>query len=85
MKHSQYCVTADTYVTADPGVGSLIPAWSHTLVEIDHETISVIILLLQLIQEGFFVSYKGKYVHNILINPNVKLAQEKLWIGEMIT
>ena len=35
---------------ADPGVVSLILAWSHTFVEIDHE-ISMVILLLQ-IQEG---------------------------------
>ena len=26
-------------LTADPGVGSLILAWSHTFVEIDHEII----------------------------------------------
>ena len=37
---------------ADLGVVSLIPAWSHTFVEIDHETFSMIILLLLLIQEG---------------------------------
>ena len=30
---------------ADQGVGSLIPARSHTFVEIDHEIISTIILL----------------------------------------
>ena len=30
---------------ADPGVTSSIPAWSHTLVEIDHEIISMVILL----------------------------------------
>ena len=39
-------------VTVDPGVASLIPAWSHTFVEIDHEIISTVILLLPLIQEG---------------------------------
>ena len=37
--------------TADPGVKSLILAWSHTFVEIDNEIISTVILL-QLIQEG---------------------------------
>ena len=36
---------------ADPGVMSLIPARSHTFVEIDHEILSTIILLLPLIQE----------------------------------
>ena len=33
-------------LTADPGVASLISAWSHTFVEIDHEIISMHILLL---------------------------------------
>ena len=40
--------------TADPGVGSLILARSHTFVEIDHEIISMVILLFLLIQEGVF-------------------------------
>ena len=33
------------YETADPGVASSIPAWSHTFVEIYHEIISTVILL----------------------------------------
>ena len=32
-------------VSADPGVVSSIPVRSHTFVEIDHETISTVILL----------------------------------------
>ena len=28
--------------TADPGVASSIPAWSHTFLEIDHEVISMV-------------------------------------------
>ena len=39
------CVTADTCLTADPGVASLIQTRSHTFVEIDHEIISTDILL----------------------------------------
>ena len=39
------CLATDAYLTADPGVASLIPAWSHTFVEIDHEIISKVILL----------------------------------------
>ena len=35
---------------ADPGVMSLIPALSHTFVEIDHEILSMFILLLPVIQ-----------------------------------
>ena len=38
--------------TADPGVASLIPAWSHTLVEIEHEIISTVILLLSIFKKG---------------------------------
>ena len=62
---------------ADPGVASLIPAQSHTFVEIDHEIISTVILLPLLIQERVVVSHKRKYVHKILVNPLVKLAQKK--------
>ena len=39
------CLATDVCLTADPGVASSIPAWSHTFVEIDHEIISVVILL----------------------------------------
>ena len=46
------CVTADVYLSADPGVMSSIPAWSHTFLEIDHEIISTVILLLSLIKKG---------------------------------
>ena len=38
-------LATDSSLTADPGVGSLIPAWSHTFMEIDHEIISTIICL----------------------------------------
>ena len=45
--------------TADPGVASSIAAGSHTLMEIDHEIISTLILL-PLIQEGLLsVTSKG--------------------------
>ena len=39
------CLAIDECLTADPGVESSIPAWSHTFVEIDYEIISVVILL----------------------------------------
>ena len=38
--HSVKCLTADTCLTADPGVASSIAAWSHNFMEIDHEIIS---------------------------------------------
>ena len=39
------CLTTDACLTADPGVKSSIPARSHTFMEIDHEIISMVILL----------------------------------------
>ena len=39
------CLTADARLTADPGVASSILGRSHTLMEIDHEIISMVILL----------------------------------------
>ena len=39
------CLATDASLTADPGVASSIPARSHTFVEIDHEIVSMIILL----------------------------------------
>ena len=71
------CLTADMCLTADPGVANLIPAWSHNFLEIDHEIISTAILLSSPDSRRFVVSYKRKYVHGVLVNCLVKLAQEK--------
>ena len=68
----------------DPGVASSIPVQSHTFVEIDHEMISTVILLLPLIHSRrVVVSYKRKYVHELLVNRLFKPAQEKVWLGEL--
>ena len=40
VAQSVTCLTTDAHLTADPGVASLVPARSHTYVEIDHEIIS---------------------------------------------
>ena len=45
IAQSVTCLATDVSLTADPGVGSSIPARSHTFVEIDHEIISTVILL----------------------------------------
>ena len=45
VAQSVTCPATDAFLTADPGVASSIPAWSHTFVEIDHEIISTVILL----------------------------------------
>ena len=66
----------DTCLIADLGVGRSIPARSHTFVEIDHEIISTDILP-SADSRRVVVSYKQKYVHKILVNHLVKLAQEK--------
>ena len=46
VAQSVTCLATDASLTADPGVTSSIPARSHTFVEIDHEIISTVILLL---------------------------------------
>ena len=61
----------------DPGAASLIPARSHTFVEIDYEIISTAILLPSADSRRVVVSYMGKYVHEVLVNCLFKLVQEK--------
>ena len=56
---------------SDPGPESL------TFAEIDHEIISTTILLPTTNSRRIVVSYKRKYVHIVLVNCLVKLAQEK--------
>ena len=58
-------------MTADPGVAS------STFVEIDREIISTVILLPSTDSRRDVVSYKRKYVHKVLVNCLVNLAQEK--------
>ena len=74
---SVMCLTADTCLTANPGVASSIPAGSHTFVEIDHKTISTAILLPSADPRRLVVNYKRKYVHIVLVNCLFKLTQEK--------
>ena len=45
--------------------------------EIDHEIISTMILLPSTDSRRVVVSYKRKYVHKVLVNCLVKLAQDK--------
>ena len=42
---TKVCLITDARRTADPGVASSIPARPHTFMEIDHEIISMVILL----------------------------------------
>ena len=66
-----------TCLTADPGVASSVPVWSHIFSEIDHELISTAIPLPSADSRRVVVSYKQKYVHEVLVNCLGKLAQEK--------
>ena len=63
-------------LTPDLGVASLILAWSHTVVEINHEIIFfyTAILLPSSDSRRVVVSYKRKYVHEVLVNRLDKLA-----------
>ena len=45
VAQSVTCLATDACLTADPGVVNLIPALSHTFMEIDREIISMVILL----------------------------------------
>ena len=62
-------------LTADPGVAS--SGQSHTFVEIDQEIISTVIFLPSTESRRVVVSLKRKYVHKVLVNCLVKLAQEE--------
>ena len=77
-------LNTDACLTADPRVVSLIPVRSHIFVEIDHEIILPSIDSLRLIHSRrVVVSYKRKSVHEVLVNVLIKLAQEKVWLGEL--
>ena len=64
---------------------SWIPARSDTFVGIDHEIISTVILLpsVESIKKGC-CQLQAKYVQEVLINCLFKLAQVKVWLGELI-
>ena len=91
VAQSVTCLATDACLTADPGVASLIPVRSHTFVEIDHEIISTVILLPSAdlsrrvadLSRRVVVSYKRKYVHELLVNHLFKPAEEKVWLGEL--
>ena len=79
VAQSVTCLATDASLTADPGVASWTPAPSHTFMEIDQEIISTIILLPSLNHSRrIVVSYKRKYVHELLINCLFKLAQTRV-------
>ena len=60
-----------------------ISARSLTFAEIDHMIISTAILLPSADLRSVVVSYKRKYVHKVLVNRFVKVAEGKVWLGEL--
>ena len=66
-----------TCLTADIGLESLIPAWSHTFTEIDHNILYTAILLPFADLRWVVVSYKRKCVHEVLVSRLVKLVHKK--------
>ena len=61
-------LAVDTCLTAESRVPSWIPSRLHTFVEIDHEIISTDIIFPPADSRRVVVSYKGKYVHEVLVN-----------------
>ena len=72
-----------TCLAPNPGVVSSIPAQSYIFVEIDRKIISKAILLPSADLRSVVVSYKRKYVHEVLVNRLVSFAREKVWLGEL--
>ena len=57
-------------------VANSISAQSHTFMEIDRKIISMAIILPSADLRRVVVSHNQKYVHKVLVNYLVKLAQE---------
>ena len=67
-----------THLSADSGVLSSILALFHNFVEIDHEIIPTVILLLPLFQEVLLSVTSESMCMKFHVNHLVKLAQEKV-------
>ena len=67
------------------GVAGLIPARSHTFLEVDHEIISMVILLSSAnsFKKGC-CQLQEKFVHKVLVNLLVKLAQVKSVVSRTV-
>ena len=78
------CLATDLSLTADPGVASSFPAWSHSFLEIDHERISTVILLpyADSFKKGCCL-LQAEVCAKLLVNSLFKPAQEKVWLGEL--
>ena len=86
VAQSVMCLATDAKQTADPGVASLIPARSHTFVEIDHELISTVILLPS--AESFMngccqLVTSENMCTNYWLTTCSCLSRKKVWLGEL--
>ena len=77
------CLATDASLTADPGVAILIPARCHTFVAIDHEIISTVILPSSESFKKSCCQLQANYVLEVLFNCLFKLAQKKVWLGDL--
>ena len=88
VAQSVMCLATGASLTADPGVTSSIPARSHTFVEIDYEIIISMVILLPS-PESFkkdCCQLQAKVCARStqqLVKCLFKLAQEKVWLGEL--
>ena len=84
VAQSVTCLTADTCQTADPGATSSM--LFYTVVEIDHEIISTVVLLPFADSRRAVVSYKRKYVHGVQVNCLVKLTHVQVlyWLARTL-
>ena len=82
VMQSVTCLATDASLTADPGVASSIPVRSHTFVEIYHEIISTVILLpsAESFKKGCCQIQAKVCARSTCL---FKLAQEKVWFGEL--
>ena len=83
MQSVTYLAT-DGSLTADPGVASSILARSILSWRLNHEIISTVILLpsAESFKKGC-CQLQARFVHEVLVNCLFKLAQEKVWLGEL--
>ena len=75
VAHSVTCLAADMCQSDCRSRGREFDPWSHTFMEIDHEMISMVILLPSAGSRRVVVSYKRKYVQEVLVKCLVKHAR----------
>ena len=85
VAQSVTCLATDVCLTADPGVASSIQARSHTFVEIDHEIISMVILLpsADLFKKGCCQLQANLCAQITGLTACSSLPRKKVWLPEL--